>query len=222
MNVKRFMATLLGILSSVVTVCNQLPNYGSERPTFMKEIAAIVFTTAAPIMVQFGGYGYFIAFIFCLVGFVIELFVLRTMLRLPYAFMAIRLLIAHGLALAVQLVVGLFVFGIFAAMVAFGFAAASMQKNAELFFSAAWLLLLITALVILFVVITNMMAQYYVLCWRNKELQPDKVKKAVIRAGVVSYILVLVVLVTINHFSTIFKDARVNCKKGKKRECVQS
>jgi|GEM_PF-1242787 len=220
MNLKRFIATLLGVLSSIVTICNQSQVYGSERPEFMKEIAAIVFTTAAPIVVQFGGYGYLIAFICCLIGFTIELFVFRKLLQLPYTFMAIRLLIAHVVAFAVQLTVGLFIFGIFAVIITFGFATASMQKNAAMFFSTAWLLLVITALVVLFVVVTNMLVQYYFFCWRNNNISSQSIKKAVIRVNVISYVLLLGLLVTVNHFTTIFKDARVSCKKIKKPDNV--
>jgi len=214
MNLKRFIATLLGVLSSATIFCAQLQNQGSECSTFIQDVAAIIFTTAAPIMVQFGGYGYLIAVICCLIGVLIELCIIRKMLRLPFKFLAIRLLVAHAIALTAQLIVGVFILCIIALVVMF-MLDSSVKSNSLALLLTPWGLLSVTVAIVLFVVVTNMIVQYYVFCWCNKEAQCLAVRKAVVYANIISYLLLLGLLVTVNHFTTIFKDARVSCKKVK-------
>lgn len=200
---------------SIYCYKNSMPIGSSSRPLFMQDLAQIVFTTAAPIMVQFGSYGYLIAIIGLFFGFIIEFFVLYRFLRLPYKFIATRLMLAHILSLFFQIITGFLIFGLLAVTLLFGFMTSFKNQDVQMLYQYSWLLLVVTLIAVLFVVITNMIMQYKVFCWQNSNLSKIAVRKAVIYANLVSYVMLLVILIAVNHFTTLFKDVHAHQKQVK-------
>lgn len=166
----------------------------------MEVLNKLIFTSAVPIVVQFGGYGFFAALLCLLFGFFIEVFLISKTLHMPYRFVFKRLLVAHGIAFLLQIVLA-----IFAAIVlgiSFVFAG-NVDHN---FFYQGWVILTLIMVVVIIALSINMLAQYYVLRWKNDAVSAKSIKKAVIYAGVINYVFTIGFLFAVDYVSPLLKN----------------
>lgn len=169
----------------------------------MEAMSKLIFTSAVPIVVQFGGYGFLAAVLCMIFGFCVEIFLIGKMLHQPYVFVFKRLALAHAIAFFVQITVAV----VAAALLGLFFTFFGKLDITCLY--RGWVILTLIMTVVIVALLINMVAQYFVLRWKHDGLPAAQTRKAVLYAGIINYVLTIGFLAVVDNVSPILKNNRM-------------